>query len=182
METRIFFNPGDSIANIHDYNEAVRKGQIFKKERKIDDLVIAKGPDDEEYAIIKSHAPNGYEILKDIKIMPSLSLGAGYHHERVDGKGYPKGLKKDEIPLIARIIAVADTFDAMYSNRPYRKKMKLEDVIAEINRVKGTQLCDEVVDVVNKLYEEGLLDDIDSNSSTDNDVHKEAEENRNKDK
>ena len=51
METRIFFNPGDSIANIHDYNEAVRKGQIFKKERKIDDLVIAKGPDDEEYAI-----------------------------------------------------------------------------------------------------------------------------------
>ncbi len=51
METRIFFNPGDSIANIHDYNEAVRKGQIFKKERQADDLVIAKGPDDEEYAI-----------------------------------------------------------------------------------------------------------------------------------
>lgn len=51
METRIFFNPGDSIANIHDYNEAVRKGQIFKKERHVDDLVIAKGPNDEEYAI-----------------------------------------------------------------------------------------------------------------------------------
>lgn len=51
METRIFFNPGDSIANIHDYNEAVRKGQIFKRERRNDDLVIAKGPDDEEYAI-----------------------------------------------------------------------------------------------------------------------------------
>ena len=51
METRIFFNPGDSIANIHDYNEAVRKGQIFKREREADDLVIAKGPDDEEYAI-----------------------------------------------------------------------------------------------------------------------------------
>lgn len=51
METRIFFNPGDSIANIHDYNEAVRKGQIFKKERKVDDLVIAKDKDNEEYAI-----------------------------------------------------------------------------------------------------------------------------------
>ena len=51
METRIFFNPGDSIANIHDYIEAVRKGQIFKRERRDDDLVIAKGPDDEEYAI-----------------------------------------------------------------------------------------------------------------------------------
>ena len=51
METRIFFNPGDSVANIHDYNEAVRKGQIFKRERRSDDLVIAKGHDDEEYAI-----------------------------------------------------------------------------------------------------------------------------------
>lgn len=51
METRIFFNPGDSVANIHDYNEAVRKGQIFKRERHNDDLVIAKGPNDEEYAI-----------------------------------------------------------------------------------------------------------------------------------
>ncbi len=51
MDNRIFFNPGDSIANIHDYDEAVRKGQIFKKEKKVDDLVIAKGPDDEEYAI-----------------------------------------------------------------------------------------------------------------------------------
>ena len=162
-----------NIALLHDIGKISIPDNILGKQGKLDD---------EEYAIIKSHAPNGYEILKDIKIMPSLSLGAGYHHERVDGKGYPKGLKKDEIPLIARIIAVADTFDAMYSNRPYRKKMKLEDVIAEINRVKGTQLCDEVVDVVNKLYEEGLLDDIDSNSSTDNDVHKEAEENRNKDK
>ncbi|MBQ9232657.1 MAG: hypothetical protein IJ167_01300, partial [Lachnospiraceae bacterium] len=64
----------------------------------------------------------------------------------------------DEIPPIARIIAVADTFDAMYSSRPYRKKMKLEDVIAEINRVKGTQLSEEVVDIVNKLYEDGEFD------------------------
>lgn len=61
METRIFFNPGDSIANIHDYNEAVRKGQIFKRERQADDLVIAKGPDDEEYAIFyaKDAQPDG---------------------------------------------------------------------------------------------------------------------------
>ena len=97
--------------------------------------------------------------------MPSLSLGAGCHHERIDGKGYPRGLKGDEIPPIARIIAVADTFDAMYSSRPYRKKMKLEDVIAEINRVKGTQLSEEVVEVVNKLYEDGefeKLNEIDS--------------------
>lgn len=75
METRIFFNPGDSIANIHDYNEAVRKGQIFKRERQAEDLVIAKGPDDEEYAIFyakdaqpepKAAKAKPYEVKKRI--------------------------------------------------------------------------------------------------------------------
>lgn len=63
METRIFFNPGDSIANIHDYNEAIRKGQIFKRERQSHELVIAKGPDDEEYAIFyaKDALPAGHQ-------------------------------------------------------------------------------------------------------------------------
>ena len=145
-----------NIALLHDIGKISIPDNILGKQGKLDD---------EEYAIIKSHAPNGYEILKDIKIMPSLSLGAGCHHERVDGAGYPKGLKGEEIPLIARIIAVADTFDAMYSNRPYRKKMKLEDVIAEINRVKGSQLSEEVVDVVNELYKEGKLDDIEETTN-----------------
>ncbi|WP_367341383.1 hypothetical protein [Limosilactobacillus sp.] len=71
METRIFFNPGDSIANIHDYNEAIRKGQIYKKEKKVDDLVIAKGPNDEEYAIFyaKDEKPASQEKAKayDVK-------------------------------------------------------------------------------------------------------------------
>ena len=145
-----------NIALLHDVGKISIPDNILGKQGKLTD---------EEYAVIKSHAPNGYEILKDIKIMPSLSLGAGCHHERIDGKGYPRGLKGDEIPPIARIIAVADTFDAMYSSRPYRKKMKLEDVIAEINRVKGTQLSEEVVEVVNKLYEDGefeKLNEIDS--------------------
>ena len=145
-----------NIALLHDIGKISIPDNILGKQGKLDD---------EEYAVIKSHTPNGYEILKDIKIMPSLSLGAGCHHERVDGNGYPKGLKGDEIPIVARIIAVADTFDAMYSNRPYRKKMKLEDVIAEINRVKGSQLSEEVVDVVNELYKEGKLDDIDKTTN-----------------
>ena len=138
-----------NIALLHDIGKISIPDHILGKQAKLND---------EEYAIIKSHAQNGYEILKDIEIMPNLSLGAGCHHERIDGKGYPRGLKGDEIPPVAKIIAVADTFDAMYSSRPYRKKMKLEDVMAEINRVKGTQLSEEVVDVVNKLYEEGELD------------------------
>lgn len=74
METRIFFNPGDSVANINDYNEAIRKGQIFKRERQNDDLVIAKGPNDEEYAIFytkdalpASHAKSQpYEVKKKL--------------------------------------------------------------------------------------------------------------------
>ena len=74
METRIFFNPGDSIANIHDYNEAIRKGQIFKKERKVDDLVIAKDKDKEEYAIFYARdakqephdSTKPYEIKKHV--------------------------------------------------------------------------------------------------------------------
>ena len=74
METRIFFNPGDSVANIHDYNEAVRQGQIFKRERHNDDLVIAKGPNDEEYAIFyakdalpaEHRASQPYEVKKKL--------------------------------------------------------------------------------------------------------------------
>ena len=74
METRIFFNPGDSVANIHDYNEAVRKGQIFKRERHNDDLVIAKGPNDEEHAIFyakdalpaEHRASQPYEVKKKL--------------------------------------------------------------------------------------------------------------------
>lgn len=74
METRIFFNPGDSIANIHDYNEAVRKGQIFKSERHVDDLVIAKGPDDEEYAIFyaKDALPANHAQAKPYDIKEHL--------------------------------------------------------------------------------------------------------------
>ena len=137
-----------NIALLHDIGKISIPDHILGKNGKLDD---------EEYAIIKSHAANGYEILRDITIMPSLSLGAGYHHERIDGKGYPMGLKGDEIPEIAQIIAVADTFDAMYSNRPYRKQLPIETVIAELNRVKGTQLSERVVEIVNALYESGEL-------------------------
>lgn len=74
METRIFFNPGDSIANIHDYNEAVRKGQIFKHKRQNEDLVIAKGPDDEEYAIFyaKDALPKDHQDAKAFNVKHKL--------------------------------------------------------------------------------------------------------------
>ncbi|MFY7895513.1 MAG: HD-GYP domain-containing protein, partial [Phycisphaerales bacterium] len=95
---------------------------------------------EEEFAHIKKHPQTGYEILKGVSLLEDVLPGVMHHHERYDGKGYPHGLFADEIPLIARIIAVADTFDAMSSNRAYRSKMPRDVVLAEIARSGGTQL------------------------------------------
>lgn len=94
---------------------------------------------DEEYEKIKMHPVYGYEILSEIQSMPELSIGARYHHERIDGKGYPDGLKGDEIPFMARIIAVADSYDTMTSNRSYRKYLPQDVVREEIENNIGTQ-------------------------------------------
>ncbi|MBO7369029.1 MAG: hypothetical protein J6U25_01935, partial [Clostridia bacterium] len=83
------------------------------------------------------------------------------HHERPDGKGYPLGLKDEELPLVAKIIAVADCFDAMYSNRPYRPRMNFEKVVSIIKEVSGTQLSAEVVDAFLRLVEKGEFRDPD---------------------
>lgn len=126
----------------------------------IPDSILGKpaGLTDEEYGILKQHAQKGYDILKEITIAPKLAIGAGYHHERLDGRGYPRGAKAEDIPMIAQIIAVADTFDAMYSTRPYRKQMKIEDVVSEMQRVAGTQLNKEVVESFIELIREGAVE------------------------
>ena len=114
---------------------------------------------DEEFKIIKSHSSLGFNTLKNISIMPDLATGAGAHHERPDGKGYPRGLKGDEIPRVAQIIAVADTFDAMYSDRPYRNRMNFDKVVSIIREVRGTQLSGDVVDAFLRLVEKGEFRD-----------------------
>ncbi|MCR4797072.1 MAG: HD domain-containing protein [Lachnospiraceae bacterium] len=125
----------------------------------IPDAILNKpeGLDDEEYAVMKSHAEKGQKILEEIKIAPDLAIGAGYHHERLDGRGYPHGCTAEEIPMVAQIIAVADTFDAMYSTRPYRKKMPIQTVLDELHRVAGTQLNAEVVEKLQELKDEGSI-------------------------
>ena len=134
---------------------------------------------DQEFKIIKSHSAKGYQVLKDISIMPELAIGAGAHHERPDGKGYPKGLKGDEIPRIAQIIAVADTFDAMYSDRPYRKRMNFDKAVSIIREVSGTQLTADVVDAFLRLVEKGEFrdpEDTGGGSTEDIDnIHKKQE-------
>ncbi|MBQ3670247.1 MAG: hypothetical protein II921_02060, partial [Treponema sp.] len=99
-------------------------------------------------------------ILKDVNIQEDLAAGAHYHHERFDGKGYPEGLSAQAIPWVARIIAVADTFDAMSSTRPYRKKLPLDYIVEEIKRCSGTQLDPKVVEKFLELYDEGTFDDL----------------------
>ena len=89
--------------------------------------------------------------------MPELAIGAEAHHERPDGRGYPNHLKGDEIPRVAQIIAVADCFDAMYSNRPYRGRMNFDKVVSIIKEVSGTQLVPDVVDAFVRLAERGEL-------------------------
>jgi hypothetical protein len=106
---------------------------------------------DEEYQVIKSHTVQGGEILNHFKSLEGVNEGALYHHERYDGKGYPKGLAGKEIPLIARIICVADSFDTMNSNRVYRKKLTKECIINEIETNKGRQFDPEIADVMLKL-------------------------------
>ena len=136
------------IALLHDIGKIGIPTEVLNKPGKLTD---------EEYEIIKSHAQKGYDALKNISIMPELAVGAGAHHERPDGKGYPKGLKGDEIPFVAQIIAVADTFDAMYSNRPYRKRMNFEKAISIIEEVSGTQLSESVVEAFLRLVKRGEL-------------------------
>ncbi len=102
---------------------------------------------DEEFAQIKRHPEIGYRILHDIPSMEQVLPGVLHHHERWEGHGYPRGLAGEQIPLIGRCLALADTFDAMSSNRSYRNAMQREVVLAEIKRTAGSQFDPKLVDV-----------------------------------
>ncbi|MBR6351356.1 MAG: HD domain-containing protein [Firmicutes bacterium] len=149
------------IALLHDIGKIGVPPEVLNKNGKLTD---------EEFEIIKSHTSQGYEALKDISIMPELSVGAQAHHERPDGRGYPNHLKGDEIPRVAQIIAVADCFDAMYSNRPYRNRMNFDKVVSIIKEVSGTQLEADVVQAFLRLVDKGELRDPDDHGggSTEN--------------
>ena len=109
---------------------------------------------DEEFEKIKEHPVVGDRILKKIREMPKLSYGARWHHERVDGRGYPDGLKGNDIPEEARIIAVADAYDAMTSNRSYRKGMSQERVREELEKGKDSQFDRRIADVMLQIIDE----------------------------
>ena len=109
---------------------------------------------DEEYAQIKTHPVMGDRILKNIRERPKLAIGARWHHERYDGTGYPDGLSGDDIPEEARIIAVADAYDAMTSRRSYRDILPQDIVRKEIKNGKGTQFDPAFADIMLTMIEE----------------------------
>ncbi len=122
----------------------------------VPDLIINKPSKltSDEFSYIKLHPIAGHHILKDMKENPNISEGAKWHHERYDGKGYPNGLSGDNIPEIARIICVADAYDAMTSYRSYRSVMPQEDVKKEFEKGMGTQFDPEIAKVMIEMIEE----------------------------
>ncbi len=133
------------IALMHDCGKISIPQEILTKPGKLTD---------EEYAVMKSHPQKGFDMLKSFKTINNIGLGAYCHHERYDGKGYPKGLKGEDIPLIGRIIGVADAFDAMNSKRCYRDKLPKDVIMKELIENKGKQfdpgLLDIMIDLINK--------------------------------
>lgn len=124
----------------------------------ISDIILNKPSrlTDDEYEIMKTHVTEGSKILKDLDILPNVALGAKYHHEHYDGKGYPEHLKGEEIPIEGRIICIADAFDAMNSNRVYRNHLTSEQIINELKKNSGTQFDPNLIEIFLPIAEKLL--------------------------
>ena len=135
-------------AQLHDIGKIGVRDSVLNKVGRLTD---------EEYAEMKSHVIRGSEILKDFTLVEHVEDGTKYHHERYDGRGYPEGLSGEQIPIFARIIGVADAFDAMTSNRVYRNHMDTDYVMNEMKRGRGTQFDPDVLDAFFRLIDKGVI-------------------------
>lgn len=132
------------VALLHDVGKIGVPDAVLKKEGQLSD---------KEFRVIKTHTEIGASILKDIKSLRHVSIGARFHHERFDGQGYPQGLKGEEIPEIARIIAIADAYDAMTSDRCYRPNLGRNEAKARLMQGAGTQFDPELVALFMKVLD-----------------------------
>jgi HD-GYP domain-containing protein (c-di-GMP phosphodiesterase class II) len=125
----------------------------------IQDSILGKaGPlTDEEFAVMKTHPTKGAAIMEHVPQLKAIIPGMKYHHENVDGSGYPEGLKGDAIPFTAKIVSVADTFDAMTTNRPYQKAMEITYVFTRMRSFIGKKFEKQFVEALITAYEEGLI-------------------------
>lgn len=149
------------VALLHDVGKVSIPDEILNKNARLTD---------EEFEIIKNHTIKGADMLKSFVSIPGIIDGALYHHERYDGKGYPSGMKGVSIPLIGRIICVADSYDAMSSNRCYRKKLDDEEILKELNNNAGTQFDPAIVSHMVDMIQDGTAARIqmEYNSSIEN--------------
>jgi len=125
----------------------------------VDDRVLKKpgALTAEEFELMKQHPVKGANIMRPVAQLKEMLPGIELHHEHIDGRGYPYGLKRDQIPMVARIIAVADTLDAMTTNRPYQSAMDLNFALSRIRQLTGTKFDPEVVDALEAVIQSGRL-------------------------
>lgn len=135
-------------ALVHDIGKVSIPAELLVKPSKLTEI---------EYALMKEHVNNGYLILKEIPFVWPIAEMVRQHHERLDGSGYPLGLKGDQILPEARILGVADIIDSMSSHRPYRPALGLEKAINEIVSRAGKDLDEEVVTAAKKIFQDGKL-------------------------
>ncbi|MBP5162617.1 MAG: HD domain-containing protein [Spirochaetales bacterium] len=171
------YTNGHSI-RVATYSEALARQigmpedeiKILRREAMLHDIgkigipdAVLNNPNDlseEEFKILESHTTIGARILEKASGMEGARDVAEFHHERYDGKGYPKGLKGNEIPFHARIVSIADAYDAMNSDRIYRKSLKPEAIRSELAKGRGTQFDPELLNAFLKLFNRGILDDM----------------------
>jgi response regulator RpfG family c-di-GMP phosphodiesterase len=162
---RVWYMAG-SLATQMNWGEEkiqeVRMGSILHDIGKIgvpDAILNKKGPlNQQEFEIMKSHTTQGVTILEGIEFLKPAHPYVLYHHERYDGKGYPEGLKGEDIPMEGRLMAVVDTFDAITSERPYRKRGDLLKGVREIKENSGTQFDPFVVEIFLEAWEKKIID------------------------
>jgi PAS domain S-box-containing protein/putative nucleotidyltransferase with HDIG domain len=139
----------EMAGNLHDIGKIYVPSEILNKPGKISDL---------EFNIIKTHPQVGYDILKSIKFPWPIAEIVFQHHERLDGSGYPSGLKGDQIHLEAKILAVADVIEAMATHRPYRPALTIEEALDEIKKHRGSRYEPKVVDAALSFFEKNKFD------------------------
>ena len=132
-------------STIHDIGKISVPAEILSKPTKLTDI---------EFRLIKAHAQAGYDILKNIEFPWPVADVILQHHERMDGSGYPQGIKGDDLLLESRILAVADVVESMASHRPYRPALGIDAALEEITKNRGTLYDPRVVDICLRLFNE----------------------------
>lgn len=135
------------IGLLHDIGKIGVPDEVLNKKSRLTD---------EEFMLIKKHPATGGDILKDFESVKGIADGARYHHERYDGRGYCEGLAGEQIPLVARIIGVADSYDAMQSNRIYRPGLTEEVILGELKKNAGTQFDPNIVPIMCEMIDDGF--------------------------